>query len=258
MVVLKSTFRHQGHSLWSLFYLAALGLMLLAGIEGNSKPTWAQSSTGPTNIAIGTTVQQSNVKRLGINIGSQTFYDSGQMLRVLTFDNSGFEPEVWKSIFTCKTVSGNTCSDGNPYGQWPANFMQGASFQFIFGAANGKTGTLVGNTVANRAGNVGVTYNFGNVAPAVGDVFILTQPNPPLQTPDAGWWPGTSGNGKITAETTDISPNSPGKQAISMSAPAHGDSATETSYFDSYNGRTFVAVERNLHGALPREGYGRQ
>jgi alpha-L-arabinofuranosidase len=225
-----------------MLYLLGLGLLFLAGFGGNAKPTWAQTSTGPTNISIGTTVQTPNVKRLGINMSGQSYYDSGQMMRNLTYANSGFEGETWQSILKCKVASGHTCADGDNYAQWPANFMKGATFEFIYGQAKGQTGTVVSSTTNNYAGGTGPTYDFGTATPAVGDVFILRQANPPVVAPDAGWWPQTSGGATITAETTDLSPNTLGHQAISLNASGAGQTAGETSYFDTFSGRSFVQL----------------
>ena len=151
--------------LWSMLSLGVVGLFLLA-ISGSEESIWAQ--TGATNIAIGTTVQQPAVKRLGINLSGQTFYDSAQILRNITFNNPGFEAEQWQSVLTCSAVSGNTCTDGNGWSQWPVNFLQGGTFNFIYGKANGQTGTLVSMTKPSGNGSAGAWYNFGTVTPAVG------------------------------------------------------------------------------------------
>ena len=104
-----------------------------------------------TNFDIGTTVQQTPVKHLGINIGGQDYYDSGQLSRNLTVRNPGFEAEMWSSILNCQAATATTCTDSDPNNVWPANFLQGATFQFIYGAANGQTGTITGNTVSNSS-----------------------------------------------------------------------------------------------------------
>lgn len=232
--------RGQKNSFWSMLYLGALGLLFVAGFGGNQQSTWAQSSTAPTVINIGTTVKQANVKRLGINISGQDYWDSGQMLRNLTFNNPGFEAQQWQTILTCSAVSGNTCTDGNGWSQWPANFLQGGTFEFIYGSAKGQTGTIVSMTASSMNGGAGSWFNFGSAKPAVGDVFIIRKNIP--GSPDAGWWPSTSGGATITADTTDLSPNTPGKQAVSLNAGKSGQTATETSWFDSENGRNFILL----------------
>ncbi len=53
--------------------LVLLSLSIPSGI-----PAAAQTAT---NFAIGTTIQQRNVKRFGIDLGDQNYYDSGQMMK---------------------------------------------------------------------------------------------------------------------------------------------------------------------------------
>ena len=54
-----------------------------------------------TTIQIGTTSIQGPVKRLGINLGGQTSYDSAQMVKDHLFANPGFEGEIYQSIIRC-------------------------------------------------------------------------------------------------------------------------------------------------------------
>ena len=58
-----------------------------------------------TTITLGPEILPQQVKRLGINLSGQSFYDSGQMLRNLVFRNPGFEGETWQSILRCKSVT---------------------------------------------------------------------------------------------------------------------------------------------------------
>ena len=235
----QDLFKDQNRRLWSMLYLGVLSFLFLAAISGNDRPIWA--ATGPTVINIGTTVQHEDVKRLGINISGQLPYDSAQMLRDITFNNPGFESQMWQSVLVCAAVSGSSCTDGNGWSQWPANFLQGGSFQFIYGSAKGKTGTLVSMTKPSGNGGAGGWYNFGNVQPAIGDVFIIKKTFP--GDPAAGWWPSTSGGATITGETSDLSPHTPGKQALVLNTNGSGQSATVASYFDSTAGRSFLQMK---------------
>ena len=103
-----------------------------------------------TNFEIGTTVQRSSVKHLGVNLAGDNFYDSGQMFRNLIFGNPGFEGETWQTIMQCVAVTATSCTDSNIYNIWPANFLQGATFQVINGTASGVTGTITSSTAAKR------------------------------------------------------------------------------------------------------------
>ena len=209
-----------------------------------------------TNINVGTTLIQTGIKRLGMNIDSQDYYDSGQMLRNLTFRNPGFEGETWQSILHCASVTATTCTDANVWAQWPANFLQGATFEFIYGAALGQTGTIVSSTAANPSSNVGVTLQFSpmSTAPAVGD-FVVVKMSVPGNA-QAGWWPSTYGGGALSTDFSDLSPNTIGSQALQMTAPAAGQSAGVDSYFDSSGQEDFVLLNGSYQISFRAKGIG--
>ena len=218
-------------------------------------PLLAPTGTGPTNLDIGTSVIQSGLMNLGMNIEGQDFYDSGQMLRNLTFRNPGFEGETWQSILQCASVSNNSCTDANAWSQWPANFLQGATFQFIYGSAAGQTGTVLSNTTANQS-NTGMTVNFSplDTQPAAGDFVVVKMAVP--GNAQAGWWTNTAGGATISTDSTDISPNSPGKQALAINAFGAGQSATVASYFDSTNTHNFVLLNGSYQLNFRAKGLG--
>ena len=91
--------------------------LLIPGCKaGNAEADKGAVNTGGdgvTDIAVSNAVLQTGIKRLGINIGGEDFYDSGQMLRNLVFVNPGFEGETWESILRCEGISATTCSDPN-------------------------------------------------------------------------------------------------------------------------------------------------
>lgn len=213
------------------------------------------SSSGATDIAVGSTPSVTGVKRFGMNMTSQAFYDSGQMLRNLVFKNPGFEAEQWQTIMKCVTVTATSCTDSNPYAQWPANFVQGASFEFIYGAAFGQKGTVTSSTAASYSGNTGVTINFAALStpPKVGD-FVVVKMSVPGNA-QAGWWTNVSGGATLTAELSDLSPNTVGKQALRITAGA-GQSADVSSYFDTYTGRSFLQLNGKYTIAFRAKGVG--
>ena len=170
----------------SLFYIVSLGLLFLAGLSGNTTVASAQAG-GVTNINIGTTVKTPNAKRLGINLSGQSFYDSGQMLRNVIFRNPGFEGEIWRSVLKCKTVVGSGCYADDPWSSWPANFLQGATVEFISGASKGLTGTIGGLDAANATSGVSTLLHMTGLAhaPTAGDYYVVQATIP--GNPQAGW-----------------------------------------------------------------------
>ncbi len=202
----------------------------------------AMAQTTATTITVPATVKVSGVKRFGMNLGGQAYWDSGQMMKNLVFRNPGFEAESWQSILHCAAVTATTCTDDNIYTVWPVNFLKGASATFIHGAANGETATVSSSTTASSSGGVGVTVTFPALAtaPAVGDYLVVRMTVPGNAA--AGWWTTTSGGATLSTDTTDLSTETVGKQALAINASGSGQSATVNSYFDSSAGRSFLQL----------------
>ena len=212
------------------------------------------SSSSATNIAIGSTVAQTGMKRLGMNISAQAYYDSSQMLRNLVFRNPGFEGELWQSIIKCASVTATSCTDSNTWAQWPANFVQGASYEFIYGGAAGQTGTVTSSTAANSSQGVTINFAQGGKTPSVGDFVIVKMTVP--GNPQAGWWSSVSGGATLAPEYSDLSPNTVGKQAIRITAAGSGQSADVSSYFDTYSGHSFLQLNGSYKVAFRAKGVG--
>ena len=195
-----------------------------------------------TNIAVGSTVTRTGMKHVGMNIDSENFYDSGQMMKNLAFRNPGFEGETWQSILHCVSVTATTCTDSNPWAQWPNDFLTGGTFEFIQGTAKGQTGSITSMTAANVSNGVGVTVTLSGLstAPAAGDWVVVRQTMPGNGT--ASWFISTWANGSVTTETTDLSPNTAGKQAVLLNASVQGQYAGLDTYFDSTNTHNFVLI----------------
>jgi hypothetical protein len=239
----------------SLFYMVGLGLLFLAGLSGNTTAASAQAGS-VTDINVSTTVKTPNAKRLGINLSGQSFYDSGQMLRNVIFRNPGFEGEIWRSVLKCKTVVGDGCYADDPWSSWPANFLQGATVRFITGASKGLTGTISSLDIANANSNISTLLHMSGLAhaPTAGDYYVVQATI--RGNPQAGWWPSTSGGATLTADTSDLSPNSPGKQALQMNATSSGQSASVASFFDTMNGRSFLQMNGTYTLTFRAKGLG--
>jgi alpha-L-arabinofuranosidase len=209
-------------------------------------PALAANAQTATNIQVTSTVQSSGVKRFGINLADQDFYDSGQMLKNLVFQNPGFEAEKYRSIMYCNAVTANTCTDDNNYSPQPTGFWKGATYQILTGNSAGKTGTITSSTKnPSSCSGCGQIIQFDqSINAAVGDYFVMTQNFP--GSGDTGWWDSTGGGGTILSETSDLSPETPGKQALVLNASSSGQSASVAQYFDSTAGLSFI----QLNGAF--------
>src|SRR5579862_891823 len=154
------------------------------------------ASAQNTNIAIGSSVIQPSVKRFGINLGATNYYDSSQMMKNLVFRNPGFEGEIYQSIIRCASGTLTTCTDDDPWEGWPTGFWNGATVQFFYGTAQGRTGTVTSYTAASGAIGGIFTFSTAGVVPSTGDQMFVRMTLP--GNASNGWWTSKWGAGAIT------------------------------------------------------------
>jgi hypothetical protein len=216
----------------------------------------AFSQSTVTNIQVSSTVQQSDVTRLGINLGDQSYYDSGQMMKNLVFQNPGFEGLVYRSIMHCAVVSGNTCTDSNQYSPQPTGFWTGGTYEVLSGNSAGTTGNVVSSTQnSSNCSGCGQIITFDKTLSLAANDYIAVR-NTVTSNPEDGWWYNLTGGATFTADTTDLSPETPGKQAISMNASGSGQSANLTSWFDSMQNLSFIQLNGNFQVTFRAKGNG--
>jgi hypothetical protein len=214
------------------------------------------SGQTPTNIQISGAVQQASVSRLGVNLSDETYWDSGQMTKNLVFENPGFEGLKYRMVLKCAVVTANTCQDDNQYAALAANYWIGSSYRIMSGASAGITGTVTASTASQSCSGCGMMITFDqNINAAVGDYFSVETP---LQAGngDAGWADDVSGGGTITTETTDLSPETAGKQALLLSGSGTGQSAAVQAGFDTWDGISFIQLNGTFEVTFRAKGVG--
>jgi hypothetical protein len=212
------------------------------------------SLVAQTNIAIGNTTLQPSVKRLGINLGTLDYYDSGQTTQNMLMQNPGFEGQVWNSTIRCASGSAYTCVDENQWGAWPAGFWAGATFEVFYGSAAGRTGTVGYSTAPANGQGVTLYFNSSGAAPSAGDYIIVRKSIPGGST--GGWWPSTSGSGYISDNFSDLPPGTLGKQTVSLGAPGAYDVASIAGFLDSVAGKTFIQLNGTYQLQFKAKGTG--
>jgi alpha-L-arabinofuranosidase len=214
-----------------------------------------QTASTPTVINVTSQVQQPAVTRFGINLEDQTYWDSGQIMKNLAFINPGFEPMSYRSILQCVSVTANTCTDVNIYSPMGTNYWRGGAYQVISGAASGTTGSILSSTAAvvNVGPGISVTFD-KNVNMAVGDYVVVKISFP--GNGQNGWWTSLSGGGTITSETTDLSPNTAGTQALSLNASGAGQYASVIGAWDTLDGHSFIQMNGAYQLTFRAKGIG--
>jgi len=221
--------------------MAAAALTLMAAVE--TGPHVAMHAAegaggGVTRLHVTSEVILPGVTRLGINLGEQNYYDSGQMMRNLLYRNPGFEGLAYRSIVHCLEGGPQGCTDTRRSFAWGAGFWDGASFEVLDGAAQGRTGRVQAS--APKDGGYGLTLDGSGPAIGAGDWLAVSKETP--GDPAAGWWPAVQGGARLGAERKDLSPETEGRQALRIEAAGAGQSVELKSYFDSLEGYTFVRL----------------
>jgi alpha-L-arabinofuranosidase len=206
-----------------------------------SQITLAQSNTvGVTDVAIARQIMHPGVKRFGINLSDQTFYDSGQMLKNFAFRNPGFEGETWQSILRCRTIADQTCVDDSIYSTWPAGFVDGASYEILSGSARGTRGTILHSDAARDGHGLPLKLSGLPRGLAPGDFLLIHQDKP--GDAQAGWWTQTEHGAQLATEFKDLPSATPGRQALRVEAPGPDQRASISAYFDSTETRSFLQM----------------
>lgn len=199
-----------------------------------------QPAHAATTVNVSTNVALAGAKRMGMNLSFHTYYDSRLMMKELAFRNPGFEGQQYQSTVRVASGTATSCVDDTPFGGWTNGFWDGASYEFIWGTAKGRTGTLANFTrPPNQTTGAGYTFANSGVTPAPGDYFVLRKVW--NTNPETGW--NTSGtNFVITPELVDLPPDTLGRQALHVTSTNSPANFSLTSVTDAYPGQNFLLL----------------
>ena len=193
------------------------------------------AAQGPTVINVSPVILHQNVIRLGMNLGSQTNYDSQQILKNLISENPAFEGIQWQSVLQCGKVTPTSCTSG---GVWPEGFLDGGTYEVLTGSAAGESGSIL-----HSAGKDDITVQLAQLTKPLGNGDSIAVRKIIKGDGGGGWNKYTSNGATISTEYNDLSPRTPGTQAIRINASGSGF-ASLSSIFDAMNNRSYV----RMHG----------
>jgi len=163
----------------------------------------------------------------GVNLDDGALYLNGQMsANLLAAAGGSFNPQMWNMATTCLSGTTSTWVDQNQYSPQPANFWQGATFQVVYGADTGETGTITSSDAASGSNGQTLHGTWGTGC-SNGDLMIVRCTSA-LSTCAGGYtstaassagYFGLSSTANGSFETTDLSPSSTAPQALHMVAP---------------------------------------
>jgi alpha-L-arabinofuranosidase len=206
-----------------------------------------------TTIDVSSSVAVPSVKRFGINLGNTNYWDASIMKNLL-FQNPGFEGLLYRSVVECASGTATGCTDTLTSSAWPSGFWNGASYEFIWGTAKGRTGTVVSSTAPHAGSGTSYVFADSGVVPNAGDYVVLRKSI--AGDAQSGWFPVASNGATISTELSDLAPGTEGKQAIRLSAPNAGQEASITGTLDASSFGSFLQLNGSFHLSFKAKGVG--
>ncbi len=202
-----------------------------------------------TTVTVTNDILVSDVKRIGINVGSRSRWGAGQFLKNL-IENPGFEAGVYGSVVHVATgSSGNRIiqdfwdttwnNDSFNIGQ-PVGFWDGADYEIVYGPAAGRAGTISSFTHENDHYVFNLDQN--GAVPDQWDVMFIRKE-----------WDGLAATSEWATPHPSARPGSPGSQSLHLVHTGQSWQASYSFYMDSAwrdgdrtSGKLFI-VKGNWH-----------
>ncbi len=198
------------------------------------------AAQGPTVIDVSPVVLREHVLRLGMNLGDQNNYNGQQILKNLINENPGFEGFQWQTVLQCGQAAPDSCTDAGNSGAWPEGFLDGGTYEVLTGAAAGQTGPILHSTGAT--GQHGATIQFPQTGkPLAKDDFIAVRKDFKGDA-DGGWGKYVVGGATVATEFKDLSPRTPGAQALRIDASAPNQFVALAAGIDTTGSRSYVQL----------------
>jgi hypothetical protein len=233
-----------------MFHRIGYRLLIFIGLIALFPMLQAQGrAPSATTITVTDDILVSDVKRIGINIGSRNRWGAGQFLKNL-IDNPGFEAGVYGSVahvaagssgirieqdFWDTTWNNDQFNIGQPVGFW-----DGADYEIVYGPAKGRSGTVSSFTHENN--HYVFNLDQSGTAPEQWDVMFVRKT-----------WDGLAATGDWAMPDPSSRPGSPGVQSIHLAHTGESWRASYSFYMDSAwrdgdrtSGKLFI-VQGNWH-----------
>lgn len=209
-----------------------------------------QAAISQTTVQILDEVQVPGVKRLGINVGSRSWWGASQFIKNV-IDNPGFEAGVYGSVaHVAEGSSGQRIVQDFWETEWnndqygigqPVDFWNGAEYEFVTGPAKGRSGTIADFA---HEDNRYVFYLDQSVpVPERWNVMFVRKT-----------WAGALGATEWgTPDLSTTRPGSPGRQSLHLAPPPDSWRSAYHAYLDSgwcdgdQTSGKFIIIEGNWH-----------
>ena len=138
-----------------------------------------------TQLSFPTQPMLTDVPRIGLNMGSWSFYGSDQIMSNV-LKNPGFEGVIDRMIIQTQEAAGRYIADDEQRLGAVDHFWDGASYDVVTGAAMGLRGRVKSSLRQGESGYPEYTLDQPSFRIAKGDAVVLTRHNLPAQP--TNWW----------------------------------------------------------------------
>ena len=173
------------------------------------------------------------------------------MRKNLVVSNPGFEAADYRAILRCGAVTADGCRVADAATSEPDGFWNSAHYQVMSGGAAGATGTVVSYT---SDGGSSVLALDNSLSLSAGDYLSVEVLQPVSGV--AGWSSSANGDGTIAAETADLSPETPGKQALLLRALGRGVSVRLSQELDAQQSQSKLQLNGAYELSFRAKGVG--
>lgn len=204
-------------------YQAFKLLILSSALSGcNSGPAAGAANTESALLDFPTAPTLLNTPRLGVNLGSWTYYGSEQIMSNV-LKNPGFEGIIDRIVIQAHGASGNSVEDDDQWQGASDHFWDNGSFEVVTGAAVGTRGTV--KSSLQRDSNNLPQYTLDRTLTGVKDGDAIVFSRQQLPTKPANWWVSKPNEPFVSLSTQDIRSGSPGRSNLRLSMTS--DARTE-------------------------------
>ncbi len=173
-----------------------------------------------------------NVPRIGLNLGSWTYYGAEQFSSNVLM-NPGFEPTIDRAIVVVHDANLRGFSDDSSWLGRRDNFWIGGTFQVRTGRSAGISGSI---SSSRKCAAEGLPW-FSTVkpAPALAPGDVISVLSIQRTGAPANWWIPGSSTGYVAINSNDHRPGSPGRSVAQLTLRT-GQPTEIVSYLDSMTG----------------------
>jgi alpha-L-arabinofuranosidase len=176
-------------------------------------------AAAPTVLRVTDEVLRSDIRRMGIGLGGDTFYDAP--IRKERIANGGFEGVVYRTLWRAEGGDAQSfVCNGRAYPSWE-HACKGAEYRVVSGPLRGQRGRIL-DLREEPGPRVRFTVDGpGRVAEGP-FMFILGKDDSDsgfIGQHGGGWWVFTEGDARVTTRIGDVPPGSQGKVVAVLEAP---------------------------------------